>query len=61
MIGTKKAAAAVPHHRGRLGRMVHGAIGFLALEAIIALYALIVISPLAIVAVASLVLAAALG
>jgi hypothetical protein len=50
VIGTKKAAAAVPHHRGRLGRMVHGAVGFLALEAIIALYALIVISPFAIVA-----------
>jgi Domain of unknown function (DUF4349) len=51
VIGTKKAAAAVPHHRGRLGRMIHSAVGFLALEAIIALYALIVISPLAIVAV----------
>ncbi len=50
VIGTKKAAAAVPHHRGRLGRMIHSALGFLALEAIIALYALIVISPLAIVA-----------
>jgi hypothetical protein len=50
VIGTKKAAAAVPHPRGRLGRMVHSAVGFLALEAIIALYALIVISPLAIVA-----------
>src|SRR6266849_9908606 len=49
VIGTKKAAAAVPHPRGRLGRMVHSAVGFLALEAIIALYALIVISPLAIV------------
>ena len=50
VIGTKKAAAALPHHRGRLGRMVHSAVGFLALEAIIAVYALIVISPLAIVA-----------
>ena len=50
VIGTKKAAAVVPHHRGRLGRMVHSAVGFLALEAIIALYALIVISPLAFVA-----------
>jgi hypothetical protein len=50
VIGTKKAAAAVPHPRGRLGRMVHSAVGFLALEAIIALFALIVISPLAIVA-----------
>ena len=50
VIGTKKAAAVVPHHRGRLGRMVHSAVGFLALEAIIVLYALIVISPLALVA-----------
>jgi hypothetical protein len=50
VIGTKKAAAAVPHPRGRLGRMVHSAVGFLALEAIVALYALIVISPFAIVA-----------
>jgi hypothetical protein len=37
-------------HRGRLGRMLHSAVGFLALEAMIALYALIVISPLALVA-----------
>jgi hypothetical protein len=50
LIGTKKAAAVVPHHRGRLGRMVHSAVGFLALEAIIVLYALIVISPIALVA-----------
>jgi hypothetical protein len=50
VIDTQKAAASVPHPRGRLGRMVHSAVGFLALEAIIALYALIVISPLAIVA-----------
>ena len=50
VIGTKKAIATVPHQRGRLGRMVHSAVGFLALEAIIALYALIVISPFAILA-----------
>jgi len=50
LIGTKKAAAVVPHHHGRLGRMVHSAVGFLALEAIILLYALIVISPIALVA-----------
>jgi hypothetical protein len=50
VIGTKKAIAPVAHPRGRLGRMVHGAVGFLALEAIIALYALIVISPLALLA-----------
>jgi hypothetical protein len=50
VIGTKKAIAPVPHPRGRIGRMVHSAVGFLALEGIILLYALIVISPLAIVA-----------
>jgi hypothetical protein len=48
VIGTKKAIATVPHRRGRIGRMLHSAVGFLALEAIIALYALIVISPFAI-------------
>jgi hypothetical protein len=50
VIGTKKAIAPVPQPRGRIGRMVHSAVGFLALEGIILLYALIVISPLAIVA-----------
>jgi hypothetical protein len=50
VIATKKAIAPVPHPRGRIGRMVHSAVGFLALEGIILLYALIVISPLAIVA-----------
>jgi uncharacterized protein DUF4349 len=49
VIGTEKAIAPVSH-RGRLGRMLHSAVGFLALEAMIALYALIVISPLALVA-----------
>jgi hypothetical protein len=48
-IGTKKAIAPVSH-RGRIGRMLHSAVGFLALEAIVALYALIVISPFALVA-----------
>jgi hypothetical protein len=51
VIGTKKAIVPVAHPRGRLGRLVHGAVGFLALEAIVALYALIVISPLALLAV----------
>ena len=37
-------------HRGRLGRMLHSAVGFLGLEAMVALYALIVVSPLALVA-----------
>jgi hypothetical protein len=50
VIATKKGIAPVPHSRGRIGRMVHSAVGFLALEGIILLYALIVVSPLAIVA-----------
>jgi hypothetical protein len=50
VIGTKKAIAPVPQPRGRIGRMVHSAVDFLALEGIVLLYALIVISPLAIVA-----------
>jgi Domain of unknown function (DUF4349) len=49
VIGTEKAIAPVAH-RGRLGRMFHSAIGFLALEGMIALYALIVISPFALAA-----------
>jgi Domain of unknown function (DUF4349) len=50
VLGTKKAIVPVAHHRGRLGRLVHGAIGFLGLEGTIVLYALIVLSPLALVA-----------
>jgi len=50
VIGTEKAIAPVAHHRGRLGRMLHSAVGFLALEGMILLYALIVISPLAVLA-----------
>jgi Domain of unknown function (DUF4349) len=50
VIATKMGIAPVPHPRGRIGRMVHSAVGFLALEGIILLYALIVISPLAVVA-----------
>jgi hypothetical protein len=50
VIGTKKAIVPVAHPRGRLGRMMHSAVGFLGLEAIILLYALIVVSPFAIVA-----------
>jgi hypothetical protein len=49
-LSTKAAAVPVPHHRGRLGRMVHSAIGFLGLEGTIVLYALIVLSPIALVA-----------
>jgi hypothetical protein len=48
-IGTKRSIAPV-HHRGRIGRIVHSAVGFLALEAIVALFALIVVSPIALVA-----------
>lgn len=47
---TRSAVVPVPHHRGRLGRMVRSAAGFLGLEATVALYALIVSSPLALVA-----------
>jgi len=47
---SKQAVVPVPHHRGRLGRMVHSAVGFLGLEGTIALYALIVLSPAALVA-----------
>lgn len=45
---TRKAAAVLPHHRGRLGRMLHDAVGFLAIEGMVVLFALIVASPLAI-------------
>jgi len=46
-LSAKSAVVPVPHHRGRLGRMLHSAVGFLGLEGTIALYALIVASPLA--------------
>jgi len=49
VIGTEKAIVPVSH-RGRLDRMLHSAVGFLALEAMIALYVLIVVSPLALAA-----------
>jgi hypothetical protein len=49
-LSTKAAVVPVPHHRGRLGRMVHSAIGFLGLEGTVVLYALIVLSPIALVA-----------
>ena len=48
VIGTAKSAAVpVAHGRGRLGRLLHSALGFLGLEATIALYALIVTGPFA--------------
>ena len=49
VIGTEKAIAPVPHERGRIGRMLHSAVGFLALEGVVALYVLIVVSPLVLV------------
>ena len=49
-LSTKAVVVPVPHHRGRLGRMVHSAFGFLGLEGAIALYALIAISPFALLA-----------
>jgi hypothetical protein len=52
VIGTKKAIATVPHREGRIGRMLDSAVGFLALEAIVALYALIVVSPFALIGAA---------
>ena len=49
-LAKKSAIVPVPHHRGRLGRMVHSAVGFLGLEGTIVLYASIVVSPVALVA-----------
>ena len=51
-IGTQKAIAPVAPHRGRLDRMFRSAVGFLALEGMIALYALIVASPIALLVAA---------
>jgi hypothetical protein len=48
LVLTTKKQAAVVHHRGRLGRMLHSAFGFLALEGTILLFAVIVISPVAV-------------
>ena len=47
VLESRKHAAAAPHQRGRLGRMLHSAVGFLAIEGIVLLFALIVASPLA--------------
>lgn len=49
VLTTKRAAAVAPAHRGRLGRMLHSAVRFLALEGVVLLFALIVASPLALV------------
>lgn len=50
VLSTEKSIVPVVHHRGRLGRMLHGAVGFLGLEGTIVLYALVVLSPLAVIA-----------
>jgi Domain of unknown function (DUF4349) len=50
VLSTKQSVVPVPAHRGRIGRMVHSAVGFLALEATVALYALIVVSPFVLLA-----------
>jgi hypothetical protein len=50
VLSTQKSIVPVAHHRGRLGRMLHSAVGFLGLEGTIALYALIVLSPFAVAA-----------
>jgi hypothetical protein len=47
VLGTERSVITPAPPRGRTGRMLHSAVGFLGLEATIALYALIVISPLA--------------
>jgi hypothetical protein len=49
-IGTKKSIVAPPHKHGRIGRMFHSAVGFLALEGIVVLFVLIVASPIALLA-----------
>ncbi len=50
VLSTEKSIVPVVHHRGRLGRMFHSAVGFLGLEGTIALYALIVAGPLVLAA-----------
>ncbi len=53
LLTTTPRAAVVPPHRGRLGRMIHSAAGFLALEGTIVLYALVVLSPLLVLGAAA--------
>ena len=47
VLGTERSVVAPVHHRGRMSRMLHSGLGFLGLEAMVALYALIVIGPFA--------------
>jgi Domain of unknown function (DUF4349) len=49
VLSTARSAVAPVHRRGRAGRMLHSAVGFLGLEGMIALYALIVIGPFALI------------
>jgi Domain of unknown function (DUF4349) len=49
VLSTAHSAVTPVHQRGRTGRMLHSAVGFLGLEGMIALYALIVISPFALI------------
>src|SRR5581483_2765401 len=49
-IGTARAVAPPPQPKSRVDRMLHSAVGFLGLEAMVALYALIVVSPFALAA-----------
>jgi hypothetical protein len=46
VLTAEKKAAIVPQPRGRLGRMLDGAVSFLALEGTVVLFALIVLAPL---------------
>jgi hypothetical protein len=48
VLSTSKSIVAPTHHRGHLSRMLHSAVDFLGVEAIVVLYALIVISPFAV-------------
>ena len=48
VLGTERSVVTPVKPRGRTSRMLHSAVGFLGLEAMVALYALIVISPLAV-------------
>ena len=50
VLSTEKSVVAPAHKRGHLSRMLHSALGFLGVEAMVALYALIVISPFAVLA-----------
>jgi hypothetical protein len=50
VLGTEHSVVTPAPPRGRTSRMLHSAVGFLGLEAMVALYALIVISPLALLA-----------